>query len=60
MKAAKNNNEGGFACIFVLMLVLALFVLASLATNVMYAAHRQNLADKEKVIQRAAALGRTP
>ena len=56
----KNRREDGFACIFVLMLTVALFILAALATQVMYAAHRQNHQDRNRIIKRTEALRFVP
>ena len=56
----KNRREDGFACIFVLMLTVALFILATLATQVMYAAHQQNRRDRDRIIKRAEALHFVP
>ncbi len=58
MKTINKKAEKGFACIFVLMLTAALFIMAALATDVMYSAHRQNQADKTKIITRAEKLNR--
>ena len=51
-----NKGERGFALIYILVLMAALFALVATASSLLYAAQKQNSKDKQELAAKADAL----
>ena len=51
--ARRDKGQGGFAMLYVIMLMVALLLMLGFAYSMMYAAHKQNVIDRQELSVRS-------